>query len=345
VAVKILSLHHHTVYVGERSQDLEAAREFYTHVLGLTVDGSHPPVPDVPGLWLNVGEHSQIRIVAAPRLIGVGQRGRALAHISFDVADIEATRARLVRLGVRIRGRNAGATALFIEDPAGNLICLRQAERPHAVLEVPARTSPATAAVYTRVWGAVMFADMRGFTTISEQLRPADVVPLLNEYFSLLTGIAVHHGGTVLNMAGDGLMVGYGVPHEQADAPERAIDTACEMLSRFRDLAADWRRRIGIETGLGVGVNAGEVIAGNVGSSAYMSYTMVGDTVNVAARLSQRARAGEVLFSGAVKQSLDQHGRSLDTVIPLPALQVRGRMSPVEIYCIPTDERIQLWPQ
>jgi class 3 adenylate cyclase len=189
-----------------------------------------------------------------------------------------------------------------------------------------------------------MFADMRGFTAISEQLKPTDVLLLLNEYFTLLTGIAVTHGGTVFSMAGDGLMVGFGVPEQRLDAPERAVVSAREMLAGFRGLASEWKHRLGIDTGLGIGINAGEVIAGNVGSASYANYTIIGDTVNVASRLSQRARAGEALFSGTVKRSLDQLGYDV-AAVQLPALQVRGRASPVEIFCLPTvGERLDFRP-
>ena len=159
-----------------------------------------------------------------------------------------------------------------------------------------------------RTRAAVMFADMRGFTAISEQLNPVEVVALLNEFFALLTEITFEYDGTVFNMAGDGLMVGFGVPIEQADGSARAIAAARRMLDRFAVLAEQWRERYDVETGLGIGINVGEVIAGNVGSAAYMNYTIIGDTVNVASRLGQRARAGEMLFSDAVKHSLDEHG-------------------------------------
>ncbi|MEX0960280.1 MAG: adenylate/guanylate cyclase domain-containing protein [Burkholderiales bacterium] len=194
-----------------------------------------------------------------------------------------------------------------------------------------------------RVRATVLFADMRGFTRISEQLSPAAVVPLLNEYFALLTEITFKHDGTVFNMAGDCLMVGYNVPFEQADCTERAVATAREMLARFGKLAATWDRQHGIETGLGVGINEGEVIAGNIGSAAYMSYTVIGDTVNVAARLGQRARAGEMLFSEEVKVSLESRGVEVDAV-DLPPLSLRGRSSPVNIYCIPVGERLDIRP-
>lgn len=191
----------------------------------------------------------------------------------------------------------------------------------------------------TRVRAAVLFADMRGFTRISEQLSPTKVVPLLNDYFALLTEIAFKYEGTVFNMAGDCLMVGFGVPFEQADSSVRAVNTAQEMLTRFRDLAVDWEKRHRIETGLGIGINEGEVIAGNIGSPAYMSYTIVGDTVNVASRLGQRARAGELLFSEQVKHTLDAAGVDFGA-LELPPLSLRGRTSPVNIYCIPVNDRL-----
>jgi len=189
-----------------------------------------------------------------------------------------------------------------------------------------------------RIHASVLFVDMRGFTRLSEMLSPGEVVPLLNEYFSLLTEIAFEHSGTVFNMAGDCLMVGFGVPTPQADAAARAVRTGMEMISGFEELARHWRALHGIETGIGVGINEGDVIAGNVGSHAYMSYTIIGDAVNIAARFCQRARAGEILFSQSVKRSLDASGYAVHS-IELPPLVLRGRSNPVDLYCIPVHGR------
>jgi adenylate cyclase len=194
-----------------------------------------------------------------------------------------------------------------------------------------------------RTRAAVMFADMRGFTAISEKLNPVEVVALLNEFFALLTEITFEYDGTVFNMAGDGLMVGFGVPIEQEDGSARAIAAARCMLDKFAVLAQRWRERYQVETGLGIGINVGEVIAGNVGSAAYMNYTIIGDTVNVASRLGQRARAGEMLFSDAVKHSLDEHGVSI-RALALPALVLRGRSTPIDIFCVPSVARLDLRP-
>jgi class 3 adenylate cyclase len=167
------------------------------------------------------------------------------------------------------------------------------------------------------------------------------VVPLLNEYFSLLTEITFRHEGTVFHMAGDCLMLAFGVPLEQPDSAQRAVRAAGEMLSGFTALAASWKERYQVEAGLGIGINEGEVVAGNIGSASYMNYTIIGDTVNIAARLCQRARAGEMLFSSALKNSLDAHGVNVGATA-LPPLQLRGRSNPIDIFCVPLESRMQV---
>jgi len=201
--------------------------------------------------------------------------------------------------------------------------------------------SPAGTAPEARAHAVVLFADLRGFTSIAEQLDPQHVVPLLNEFFSLLTEITFKYDGTVFHMAGDCLMLGFGVPLAQSDSAQRAVSAAREMLARFAELSRSWQERYQIEAGLGIGINEGDVVAGNVGSSAYMNYTIIGDTVNIAARLCQRARAGEMLFSSALKRSLDAHGLDVGAT-PLPPLQLRGRAHPIDIFCVPLATRIQL---
>lgn len=192
-----------------------------------------------------------------------------------------------------------------------------------------------------RVTATVLFADMRGFTRMSEQLSPDHVVPLLNEYFRLLTEVVSQYQGTVFNMAGDCLMVGFGVPFEQHDETIRAFHAARQMLTRFNGLVEQWKQEFGIEVGLGIGINRGEVIAGNVGSPDYMSYTIIGDVVNVAARLSQRARAGEMLFSQDVKRKLDARGENCGAVLMEP-ISLRGRAGSIQIYGVPVRGRLEL---
>ena len=186
----------------------------------------------------------------------------------------------------------------------------------------------------TRFDAVILFADLRGFTRMAEQLTPTQVVQLLNQYFSLLTGVTYRYKGVIFNMAGDSLLVGFGVPFEQPDAADRAIKCAHDMLAEFEALSSDWKETYGLETGLGIGINKGEVVAGNVGSPAYMSFTIIGDAVNIASRLMQRARAGEMLLSDRVMDALKSSGAQVDAV-PLPPLTLRGRTEPIALYCIP----------
>ena len=126
-------------------------------------------------------------------------------------------------------------------------------------------------------------------------------------------------------MAGDGLMAGFGLPLPADDASGRAVSAARVMIAGFGKLAAEWRTRLGIETGIGIGINAGDVIVGDVGAPELPSYTLIGDAVNVAARLVQRARAGEALFSLSVKQALDPLPQG---VLELPAPGAAGPHAP-----------------
>jgi class 3 adenylate cyclase len=243
-----------------------------------------------------------------------------------------ATRRQLAAedLAQEVKRREAVRTAFrrYISPKVADRI-LDDPELRHAVLD----------GSNSRAQAAVMFADMRGFTTISEQLPPIDVVELLNEFFGLLTDVAFEYDGTIFNMAGDSLLIGFGVPVEQNDASARAVAAARQMLARFGMLADRWKGRQDIDIGLGIGINVGEVIAGNIGSPSYMSYTIIGDTVNVASRLAQRARAGEMLFSDAVKRELDDTGVAV-SAMPLPPIVLRGRSNPIDIFCVPSERRI-----
>lgn len=341
MTIQVIGLHHHAVRVAPSPLEIDRARDFYADVLGLMVDPARISNSGTPGHWMHAGLFGQIHLIGANGRRGDDPHGidNTEPHVALAVADLAAARAELERRGIpfRVSGATRGPEFMqvFLRDPAGNLIELRQ----HDAAQVGRGSGDPSG--YTRVKSAVMFADMRGFTRVSERLSPTQVVPLLNEYFDLLTGIAIDHGGTVFNMAGDGLMVGFGVPNEQADASQRAVHTAREMLARFGTLSADWKRRLDVETGLGIGINTGEVIAGHVGSTKFTSYTIVGDTVNVASRLSQRARAGEALFSSLVRADLDDDD-DLPPLLELPALQLRGRAAPVQIFCLPAAERIDL---
>lgn len=185
----------------------------------------------------------------------------------------------------------------------------------------------------SRLEVVALFADMRGFTGIAEKLEPSKVVELLNVFFTLITSVAYEYEGTVFNMAGDSLLIGFGVPLPQSDCAERAVNAACAMINRFQAHIADWHDTYEIDVGLGVGICRGEAIAGNVGSPTYMNYTIIGDAVNVAARLMQNAKANEIYISESVYSSLGPVAETLQMEALAP-IALKGKSAPMAVYCI-----------
>lgn len=145
----------------------------------------------------------------------------------------------------------------------------------------------------------VIFCDMRGFTSLTERLPPEEVVAALNEFYSLMIETTVKHDGTINKFLGDAVMAIFGAPVSYPDHSLRAIQTAVSMQTRVAELSV---RRVmaGKEPiAIGIGVSAGEVVAGTVGTESQMEYTVIGDRVNLAARLESNAKAGQILVSQA----------------------------------------------
>jgi adenylate cyclase len=172
-----------------------------------------------------------------------------------------------------------------------------------------------------------MFVDVRGFTALAERLSPAEVAARLNRFYALATNAVFRRDGTLDKMVGDQVMAFFGAPLHQHDHPRRAIETALEIV----------RGVMGEEEGLkvGAGIATGEAFVGNVGEGAVRDYTVLGDTVNVAARLQGAAAAGEILtteesyafveqeFPGAVRRELELKGKSATVVARLIASSSR----------------------
>lgn len=168
-----------------------------------------------------------------------------------------------------------------------------------------------------RVDVVALFADLRGFTRITERTGVDEVVELLNEYFRVITEAAYRHDGTIFSMAGDALLVGFNVPFAQPDAAARAWRTAREMVASLAPVLTAWTRRGGAPTGVGIGIASGEAILGNIGSPHYMSHTIIGNAVNTASRLQHMAQAGEALVSGAIYHAIRE-------LVPAGAALARG---------------------
>lgn len=192
------------------------------------------------------------------------------------------------------------------------------------------------------VRGTVLFADLRGYTTLAERLSPPAVVALLEEFFAVLADAIGAHGGTVFHSAGDSLMAGFGLSEPGAAPIRAAVEASRAIISAFAPVSERWERRYGVITGVGVGVNAGDLVVTELGPAACRQRTLIGDTVNVAARLCQRARAGEVLVSASMATPLD--AALVASMVALPAYTLRGRDAPVRAYCVPARARIVVEP-
>jgi class 3 adenylate cyclase len=217
--------------------------------------------------------------------------------------------------------------------PAGSMLVTGLRQR------APVRTAHVT----------VLFADLRGYTGMVERLPAARVVPLLDEFFAALGGVADRFGGKVYHMAGDGIMAGFGVRAESSGGAAQALAAGHGMLEEFAPVAERWRRDLSVDAGIGIGLHLGEVAFGVLGPNKRKTTTLVGDTVNVAARLCSRARAGEVLFSCTVASALSITSEttgnttgSSTSFLQLPQFELRGRRGPIDIWCVPAPQRIAL---
>ncbi len=150
----------------------------------------------------------------------------------------------------------------------------------------------------------VLFADVVAFTKLAEQQQPEVVVQILNELFTFATEIIQRRGGIIDKFIGDCVMAVWGAPEQHADDPLRAV-LAAEDLRRWLDTAnRHWRKQLGLEIRLAMGINTGQAVAGNLGSEKRMDYTVIGDAVNVAARLEAKAAPGQILISQATRDRL-----------------------------------------
>jgi adenylate cyclase len=188
----------------------------------------------------------------------------------------------------------------------------------------------------------VLFVDLRGYTGIAERLPAASVARLLEELCGVL-GVAIEENrGKIYHIAGDGLMAGFGLRGAIRAGATEALAAGRQMLQQFIPIASRWREELKIDTGIGIGIHLGEVALGLLGPTGHKKATLVGDTVNVAARLCNRARAGEVLFSNAVATALGTHGAEDAEVryVQLPQFELRGRSDPLDIWCVPALARL-----
>lgn len=180
----------------------------------------------------------------------------------------------------------------------------------------------------------VLFSDVRGFTAMSEKGSPEEVVAQLNEYFSRMVQVVFDHRGTVDKFVGDMVMALFGAPLDDEDHAEHAVQTALAMTQALNELNVRWRAEGRPTLDIGIGINTGDMVAGNIGSDTIMSYTVIGDAVNLGARLESLNKdySCRIIISDATRVRLK--GRY--DVHPLGDVIVKGKTKPIAIFEVKT---------
>ncbi|MGI8800694.1 MAG: CHASE2 domain-containing protein [Solirubrobacteraceae bacterium] len=181
----------------------------------------------------------------------------------------------------------------------------------------------------------VMFTDLRGFTSFAESLSPDRVIAVLNQYLSAMSDAILDHGGTLVAYMGDGIMAVFGAPIESDDHADQALATAREMLDHRLPRFNAWLREEGLGDGfrMGIGLNSGPVMSGNVGSERRVEYTAIGDTTNTASRIESMTKgtAHQLLFTESTRELLRQ---APPDVIFVDEFEVRGRQAQVKLWSL-----------
>ena len=213
-----------------------------------------------------------------------------------------------------------------------------------AVIDAMAKTRQSPALGGEAVVGTALFTDIEGFSSFSEQLSPSDLVALLNEYFTRMTTILLAHGATVDKFIGDAIVAFFGAPLRSSTHAADACHAALALQRGLTELRQEWSLRPHLppavrEMKMRIGINTGEFVVGNIGCHLRMNYTMVGDTVNLAARLeSAAAKYGvSVLVSGETLAAARTDDSSHWPVRWVDQVRVKGRATSVEVFEL--DER------
>lgn len=178
----------------------------------------------------------------------------------------------------------------------------------------------------------VLFSDIRGFTTMSEKLKPEEVVGLLNEYLTEMVKVVFKHDGTLDKFIGDAVMAFWGAPIPQNDHPIKAVNCAVDMIKALRTLQEKWKSEGKELIDVGIGINTGDMVVGNMGSMERMDYTVIGDNVNLASRLEglNKEYNSKIIISDSTYDAVKDF---VETKF-LGEVKVKGKAKAVKIYSV-----------
>ncbi|HTK55695.1 MAG TPA: adenylate/guanylate cyclase domain-containing protein [Gemmatimonadales bacterium] len=174
----------------------------------------------------------------------------------------------------------------------------------------------------------VMFTDIRGFTSMSEKMTPDEIASLMSEYFEEMVDIIFEFGGTLDKFIGDAIMALWGAPIAHPDDADKAVQAAIAMQKAVEELNEHWKKEKRPTINIGIGINHGDVFAGNIGSHRRLEYTVLGDAVNTASRLCSKAAPGEILISPDLYEKLANKPK-VDELEPMP---MKGKAKPVPVF-------------
>jgi len=296
------------------------------------------------GLLVLIGQGKPIRQLAeSTGLIASGKRREAgelsksapaelqqiEQHVRTLAADVDKGKRNFAELVSRVRQHSAKMDALKEKLKREGVVRAYLARYVgNDVIEQMILSQQEDPLKNERCEATLLFADIRSFTSLSENMTPEEIIAMLNEYFDAMVGIIFKHGGILDKFVGDELMAVFSPQSDKTTAPLAAVRTAVEMQQYLGKLMQDRNARGLPVFQVGIGINTGSVVVGNVGARNRMDYTVIGDTVNVAARLEQMAEGQEVI----VGEQTHAYTRHAVLMREKGSIKVKNRDEPVKCY-------------
>ncbi len=262
-------------------------------------------------------------ILASNELVGMIYADLQDVMQRFEADDLELLNAVAIQAGLAVN------TATAHERLQQQAAARTRFERflPPSVVDAVMRGTGALKLGGVRQNISVLFADIRGFTSLSETRPPEEIVEMLNRYFTLASEIIFQHDGTLDKYIGDGLFAFFGAPYEDSQHPLKAVRAAWELQQALASFNESLQRDLLPAVSVGIGINTGAALVGYIGSEKRTDYTAIGDTVNIAARLESLAKPNQILVSEATSQLIGNEF----IFRPLGSTPLKGKAQPLPI--------------
>ncbi len=288
---------------------------------------------------LNLDAHDIRQPVRHPLLLSMIAADAAALH-EYTLDDGRIVQPSIARLVDSENSADAGKVLLLQDITAIKLLEQQRMQRLHDDMSrymapqlVEQLLNEGSFGAITERDVVVLFADLRGFTALSEGLSPRIVVEqVLNRFFTEMTNVLYEYEATIDKFLGDGIMAVFGSVRQRSDDVDRAIATAVAMQRAFRVLHDEWQAQLGRSIGLGIGMSFGRAVVGNLGSPQRLDYTLIGDVVNTASRLVDLAESGQIIVSQTLVDQLVAIDRT--SLTPLAPVALKGKVQPLAIYSV-----------